>query len=134
MPVCKSATWDFNDLNSIQANTVYLGDASKADWSSSGEPAEYDNSVLLTMAQGTVGTLLASTQYVWYGKITARMKTSAGAGVVTAFILLSDTKDEIDFEFVGVDLTTAQTNFYSLGITNCKYLALSDTTHTDQNR
>lgn len=121
MPVCKSSTWNFNDLSSIQANTVYLGDASKADWSSSGEPAEYDNSLLLTMAQGTVGTLLASTHYVWYGKVTARMKTSAGAGVVTAFILLSDTKDEIDFEFVGTDLKTAQTNFYSLGITNCEY-------------
>lgn len=77
------------------------------------------------MAQGTVGTLLASTHYVWYGKITATMKTSAGAGVVTAFILLSDTKDEIDFEFVGTDLRTAQTNFYSLGITNCKLYPLS---------
>lgn len=102
------------------ANTKYLGDASKADWSSSGEPVEYDDTVLLTMAQGTVGTLLASTHYVWYGKVSAKMKTSAGAGVVTAFILLSDTKDEIDFEFVGVDLTQVQTNFYSLGVTNCK--------------
>lgn len=118
MPVCQSATYNFHDLNGIQPNTKYLGDASKADWSSSGQPVEYDNTVLLTMAQGTVGTLLASTHYVWYGKIGARMKTSAGAGVVTAFILLSDTKDEIDFEFVGTDLHTAQTNFYSLGITN----------------
>jgi beta-glucanase (GH16 family) len=72
------------------------------------------------MAEGTVGTLLASTHYVWYGKTTAKFTTSAGAGVVTAFILLSDVKDEIDFEFVGVQLSTAQTNFYSQGITNCK--------------
>lgn len=111
-------------------NTKYLGDASKADWSSSGEPVEYDGSLLLTMAQGTVGTLLASAHYVWYGKISAKMKTSAGAGVVTAFILLSDTKDEIDFEFVGTDLLTAQTNFYSLGITNCT----SDLHHAQQAR
>lgn len=130
-PVCKSATWDWNDLTSVSPNTKYLGDASKADWSSSGEPAAYSGSVLLTMAQGTVGTLLASTHYVWYGKITARMKTSAGAGVVTAFILMSDTKDEIDFEFVGTDLKTAQTNFYSLGVTNYnngKYLPVSSDT------
>jgi len=118
MPVCQSKQYQFSDLSGVQANTEYLGDASKADWSSSGEPSEYSNSVLLTMAEGTVGTLLASTHYVWYGKIGARMKTSAGAGVVTAFILLSDTKDEIDFEFVGTDLLTAQSNFYSLGITN----------------
>lgn len=121
MPICQSQTYNFNNLNGIEANTKYLGDASQAAWSSSGEPAEYDNTVLLTMAQGTVGTLLASTHYVWYGKISATMKTSAGAGVVTAFILLSDTKDEIDFEFVGVDLNQVQTNFYSLGITNCEY-------------
>lgn len=121
--MCKSSTWNWDDLSSVQPNTKYLGDASKADWSSSGEPASYSGSVLLTMAQGTVGTLLASTHYVWYGKITARMKTSAGAGVVTAFILMSDTKDEIDFEFVGTDLKTAQTNFYSLGVTNCKSFA-----------
>ena len=101
-------------------NTKYLGDATTADWVSSGTPLEYQNSLLLTMAQGTVGTLLASTHYVWYGKVSAKMSTSAGAGVVTAFILLSDVKDEIDFEFVGVELSTAQTNFYSQGITNCK--------------
>ena len=101
-------------------NTDYLGDASKADWVASGTPVPYQNSVLLTMAEGTVGTLLASTHYVWYGKVSAKLKTSAGAGVVTAFILLSDVKDEIDFEFVGVQLNSAQTNFYSQGITNCK--------------
>lgn len=48
------------------------------------------------------------------------MKSSRGAGVVAAFILLSDVKDEIDFEFVGADLQTAQSNYYFQGITNCK--------------
>lgn len=117
-PVCKSQTYQFNNLDGVVPNTEYLGDASKADWVSSGTPLAYQNSVLLTMAEGTVGTLLASTHYVWYGKTTAKFMTSAGAGVVTAFILLSDVKDEIDFEFVGTELTTAQTNFYSQGITD----------------
>lgn len=71
------------------------------------------------MAPDTVGTLLASSTYMWYGNVKATFKTSRGAGVVTAFILLSDVKDEIDYEFVGVDLKTAQTNFYFQGITNC---------------
>ena len=118
--MCKSQNYQFNSLDGIVPNTEYLGDAGKADWVSSGTPLAYNNSVLLTMAEGTVGTLLASTHYVWYGKTTARFSTSAGAGVVTAFILLSDVKDEIDFEFVGVDLKHAQTNFYSQGITNCE--------------
>lgn len=101
-------------------NTKYLGDASKSNWVSSGQPVAYQNSVLLTMAQGTVGTLLASTSYVWYGKVSATLKTSRTAGVVTAFILLSDVKDEIDFEFVGTDLDDAQSNYYFQGITNCE--------------
>lgn len=102
------------------SNTEYLGDASKANWVSSGTPVAYnDDSVLLTMAANTVGTLLSSTRYVWYGKISATMTTSQGAGVVTAFIMMSDVKDEIDFEFVGVDLAHAQSNFYFQGELNC---------------
>ncbi|MCJ1388518.1 hypothetical protein MMC18_001365 [Xylographa bjoerkii] len=70
------------------------------------------------MAQGTVGTLLASTSYVWYGNVKATLKTSRTAGVVTAFILLSDVKDEIDFEFIGTDLNDVQSNYYFQGIPN----------------
>jgi beta-glucanase (GH16 family) len=120
MPVCESQTFNFNNLDGIMANTKYLGDPTTADWVSQGNPLSYQNSVLLTMAEGTVGTLLVSTRAVWYGKINARFSTAAGAGVVTAFILLGDSKDEIDFEFVGVELESAQTNFYSLGVPNCK--------------
>ena len=72
------------------------------------------------MAKGTVGTLLASTSYVWYGKISATMKTSRGQGVVTAFILLSDVKDEIDWEFIGADLNDGQSNYYFQGLPDCK--------------
>ena len=101
----------------------YLGDSSKADWVSSGQPVTHNGELWLTMNEGSVGTLLKSTTSMWYGKISAKMHTSAGKGVVTAFILLGNSKDEIDFEFVGTELETAQTNFYSLGITNCKVMA-----------
>lgn len=72
------------------------------------------------MAPNTVGTLLANNHYMWYGKVSAKLKSSRGKGVVTAFILLSDVKDEIDYEFVGSDLGNAQTNYYFQGIPNCK--------------
>jgi beta-glucanase (GH16 family) len=80
------------------------------------------DSILLTMAPDTVGTLMSSTHYVWYGKVSATLTTSQGAGVVTAFILMSDAKDEIDFEFVGVDTQHVQSNYYFQGITNCESL------------
>ena len=112
-------------MDGITDQKSYLGDASKADWVGSGTPLQttQKDATILTLSEdgdSASGTLLASTTYVWYGKITASLKTSKGAGVVTAFILLSDNKDEIDFEFIGTDLQTAQSNYYFQGITNCK--------------
>ncbi len=118
-PVCQSQTHKFTSLDGIVPNTKYLGDPSKAKWVSSGEPAHFEDQVLLTMPMDSVGTLLASTGYMLYGSVSATLKTSRGRGVVTAFILLSDVLDEIDFEFIGVDLETAQSNYYFQGITNC---------------
>ncbi|KAB8664839.1 hypothetical protein FH972_026263 [Carpinus fangiana] len=135
-PTCSNDDFKFNSLDGIQANTVYLGDASKANWVSEGRPVIYDDSVMLTMAPDTVGTLLASTHYVWYGKITAKMMSSAGNGVVSAFIMMSDVKDEIDFEFVGADLQHVQSNYYWQGVLdyhNSANLSVSNTnqdTHT----
>ena len=121
-PVCKSGDFKLDSLDDVSANTEYLGDASKANWVSSGTPVVYnDQAILLTMAPSTVGTLLMSTHYVWYGKISATLTTSQGAGVVTAFIMMSDVHDEIDFEFVGVDLEHAQSNYYFQGITDCEW-------------
>lgn len=119
-PVCNNDNFKINNLDGVTDITKYLGDASKTNWVATGKPLQYNGGVLLTMAQDTVGTLLASSHYVWYGKITAKMTTSQGKGVVTAFIMMSDVKDEIDFEFIGVDIDHAQSNFYSQGVTNCK--------------
>ncbi|KAH8684595.1 concanavalin A-like lectin/glucanase domain-containing protein [Tricladium varicosporioides] len=129
-PVCKSATYNFNSLDRITSNTKYLGDSSKTDWVMDGNAVIYNNNVLLTMAPDTVGTLLASSTYMWYGNVKATFKTSRGKGVVTAFILLSDIKDEIDYEYVGADLKTAQTNYYWQGIPDYNHggnITLSDT-------
>jgi beta-glucanase (GH16 family) len=106
-------------LSGITSKTKYLGDSSTTDWVMDGQAIAYENTLLLTMAPGTVGTVLATSTYMWYGNVKAKFKTSRDQGVVTAFILLSDVKDEIDYEFVGADLGTAQTNYYFQGITNC---------------
>ena len=129
-PVCKSENYKLSSLKDVQGNDVYLGDGSQANWVSEGMPVAYDDSVLLTMAPNTVGTLLSSTHYVWYGKISTTMTTSQGAGVVTAFIMMSDVKDEIDFEFIGTDVQNVQSNFYwqgALNYTNEKNLSAPNT-------
>jgi beta-glucanase (GH16 family) len=116
-PVCQSKTYkDWSNLDSAAENTKYLGNATKYDWVYSGAPKIQDGNLLLTMPKNSVGTLIANNHYLWYGKISAKIKSSRGAGVVTGFILLSDTKDEIDYEFVGADLTNVQTNYYFQGL------------------
>lgn len=128
-PICTDKSMKLTSTDDIMPNTRYLGNSTGYDWVSSGTPAPYPqndpNSILLTMPKDSVGTLLSSTSYVWYGKITATLKTSRTQGVVTAFILMSDVKDEVDWEFVGADLTQAQSNFYFHGIPICEFLLFS---------
>lgn len=119
-PVCESKVYAMNSLDRVADISKYLGDPKTADWVSQGEPVVYDGKVLLTMPAHSVGTVMASTTYMWYGNVKATLKTSRGAGVVTAFILLSDVKDEIDYEYVGTELDVAQTNYYFQGIPDCK--------------
>lgn len=69
--------------------------------------------LLLTQENG--GTRVSSTRYIHYGTVTARMKSGRWGGVVTAFITMSDIKDEIDWEFPGNSTTTAQTNYFWQG-------------------
>ncbi|EKJ73329.1 hypothetical protein NXS19_003393 [Fusarium pseudograminearum] len=129
-PVCQDRKMKMNSLDRVVDIGKYLGDSDKADWVAQGEPVVFKDNVLLTMPKDSVGTLLSSTVYMWYGNVKARFKTSRGAGVITAFILFSDVKDEIDYEFVGTELGDAQTNYYFQGITNyqnSENISLSDT-------
>ncbi|OTA95663.1 glycoside hydrolase family 16 protein [Hypoxylon sp. CO27-5] len=115
-PVCQDRTLKMDSTDRIADVSKYLGDPTKADWVAQGTPLAHSGNVLLTMPANSVGTVLASTVYMWYGNVKARIKTGKDAGVVTAFILLSDVKDEIDFEWVGTELDIAQTNYYFQGI------------------
>lgn len=115
-PVCQDRTMKLDSTDSIVDMSRYFGDPDEADWVAQGEPVTRNGNVLLTMPRDSVGTVLASTVYMWYGTVKARMKSSRGPGVVTGFILLSDVKDEIDYEWVGVDLEATQTNYFFQGI------------------
>ncbi|KAH8653718.1 concanavalin A-like lectin/glucanase domain-containing protein [Xylariales sp. PMI_506] len=130
-PVCVSKTLPMSDTKGVIDVSKYLGDPTSGDWVAQGTAVPYGGNTLLTMAPNTAGTVLASTSYLWYGNVTAKVKTGRGAGVVTAFILLSDVKDEIDYEWVGTELDIAQTNYYFQGIPDYTHSAnitsLSDT-------
>ncbi|RJE17739.1 Cell wall [Aspergillus sclerotialis] len=96
-PICKSKKYTWDNLDNAAKNDKYLGDASKYDWMYSGDPKLEDGNLILTMPPKSGGSLFAN-------------------NTTFAFILLSDVKDEIDYEFVGSDLTEVQTNYYWQGV------------------
>ncbi|KAJ6557946.1 glycoside hydrolase family 16 protein [Mycena capillaripes] len=120
-PVCKNAVHTFTDNSRILSNASFFdGNASAYDFivesgnimntnTSGGELA-----MLLTQDNG--GTRLSSTRYLHYGTVTARMKTGRWAGIVTAFITMSNVKDEIDWEFPGNTTTEGQSNYFWQGL------------------
>ncbi|KAJ2618852.1 putative glycosidase CRH2, partial [Coemansia spiralis] len=71
-----------------------------------------DNSVVWKLTSECGMTMV----YPWdfhYGKIEGRIRIGAGSGVVTAMLLLGPApSDEIDFEWVGKDITHVQTMYY----------------------
>jgi beta-glucanase (GH16 family) len=67
--------------------STYLGGTS-ADWTYSGYPLQYGENALLTMPANSAGTVIMSTSYIWYGSVSATLKTSRDQGVVTAYMYL----------------------------------------------
>ncbi|KAH9960691.1 hypothetical protein BC827DRAFT_1268088 [Russula dissimulans] len=55
------------------------------------------------------------------------VKTGRWGGVVTAFITMSNIKDEIDWEFPGPNTTTGQTNYFWRGNIRVSTTGISDT-------
>ncbi|KAE8224584.1 hypothetical protein CF319_g2540 [Tilletia indica] len=77
------------------------------------------------LGQGSEGVLLqmtidsqakiSTTDYFLYGSVQATMRHNARQGLVAAFILMSDVKDEVDWEFTTSDGSKGFTNYFSLG-------------------
>ncbi|KAH9171400.1 glycoside hydrolase family 16 protein [Lactarius sanguifluus] len=119
-PICRSANYTFNDQTRIHPNASLLdGYPAAYDWVlNQGDISNTNSSggeLVLMLTRNNGGTRISSTRYVHYGIITAMMKTGRWNGVVTAFVTMSDIKDEIDWEFPGANTTTGQTNFYWQG-------------------
>ncbi|KAI9481887.1 putative glycosidase CRH2 [Coemansia sp. RSA 990] len=82
------------------------------------------------------GSTVHASHSILYGTVTARIKTASIAkGVVSAFIIRSDqVGDEIDFEWVGKDPNTVETNFFYhdiLNYSNSRYFDLGGESFAD---
>lgn len=119
-PLCKSGTYTFNDPSRLINASLYDGNATAYDWViNQGNvlyPTSQEQGLTMLLTESNGGTRLASTRYMWYGSYTARMRTGRWDGVVVASVLMSDIKDEIDWEAPGNSTSSIQSNVYILGI------------------
>lgn len=60
---------------------------------------------------------LNSVFYIMFGRVEVAMRAAPGNGIVSSLVLQSDDLDEIDFEWLGYDSSTVQTNYFSKGQT-----------------
>ncbi|SCU92708.1 LANO_0E01838g1_1 [Lachancea nothofagi CBS 11611] len=76
---------------------------------------EEEAALVLAMPPGTTGSVISSAKSFLYGRVAVEMKSAKGNGVISAMVLMSAVKDEVDFEFLGGDLENAQSNYYYRG-------------------
>jgi beta-glucanase (GH16 family) len=68
--------------------------------------------VLVDSTNKSHGARISTTRYALYGKFSIIMAAAPIAGIVTAFITMSGRGDEIDWEIVGSDVRSAQSNVF----------------------
>ncbi|KAK3686601.1 hypothetical protein LTR37_019662 [Vermiconidia calcicola] len=70
---------------------------------------------------GISGTKQAPTMesdfYIFFGRVDVKMRAAKGTGIVSSIVFESDDLDEIDWEFLGGDTDSVQTNFFGKGNT-----------------
>ncbi|KAJ7100019.1 glycoside hydrolase family 16 protein [Mycena belliarum] len=117
-PICKSAVHTFADNSHVLSNaSLFDGNASAYDFIvESGNIMNTGGDLAMLLTKENGGTRISSTRYLHYGTVTARIKTGRWAGVVTAFITMSNVKDEIDWEFPGNSTTEGQSNYFWQGL------------------
>jgi len=120
-PVCKSAVYKFADNSRVQTNAShYDGNATEFDFvvdkGTIINTGANGGELVMTLTEENGGTRLSTTRYLHYGTVTARLKTGRWGGVVTAFITMSNVKDEIDWEFPGNTTLEGQSNYFWQGV------------------
>ncbi|KAJ5614756.1 hypothetical protein N7528_008410 [Penicillium herquei] len=56
--------------------------------------------------------------YIFFGDVSVTMKAAPGQGIVSSIVFESDDLDEIDWEALGGDSTTIETNYFGKGDTS----------------
>ncbi|KAK2757139.1 hypothetical protein FQN53_008506 [Emmonsiellopsis sp. PD_33] len=97
----------------LEFNTDRLNDKI---WNITNGNIDYlDDRGLFTIAERLQSPTVQSHFYIFFGRLEVEMKPSPGQGVVSSIVLQSEDLDEVDWEWVGNDMTHVQTNYFGKG-------------------
>lgn len=103
--------------DSALARTVNINFKSASDsFTPQGNPTYGSDGVSFTVAKSGDSPQLTSKWYIMFGKVEIDVQAAPGAGIVSSFVLQSDTLDEIDWEWLGADPEQVQSNVFSKGL------------------
>lgn len=74
-----------------------------------------DEGATFSIAKEGESTLLVSNFYIFFGVVESHVKMAKGGGVVSSVVLQSDDLDEIDWEWIGNNVSEVQSNFFGKG-------------------
>ncbi|KAF2005857.1 glycoside hydrolase family 16 protein [Amniculicola lignicola CBS 123094] len=104
--------------DSALGRTVNIDFTSQSDsFTPQGSPTYDSNGVSFTVAKSGDSPQLTSKWYIMFGKVSVQLKAAPGAGIVSSFVMQSDTLDEIDWEWLGADPNQVQSNYFGKGQT-----------------
>ncbi|KAF1939867.1 extracellular cell wall glucanase Crf1/allergen Asp F9 [Clathrospora elynae] len=104
--------------DSALGRTVNIDFQSSSDsFTPQGNPTYDSNGVSFTVAKSGDSPQLTSKWYLMFGKVEIDVQAAPGAGIVSSFVLQSDTLDEIDWEWLGADADEVQSNYFGKGQT-----------------
>ncbi|KAF2135013.1 glycoside hydrolase family 16 protein [Dothidotthia symphoricarpi CBS 119687] len=104
--------------DSALGRTVNIDFTSSSDsFTPQGNPTYDSSGAAFTISKTGDAPTLTSKWYIMFGKVEVSMKAAPGAGIVSSFVLQSDTLDEIDWEWLGADPDEVQSNYFGKGQT-----------------
>ncbi|KAH8808582.1 glycoside hydrolase family 16 protein [Xylogone sp. PMI_703] len=75
------------------------------------------NGAEFSIGKATDAPTISTNDYIFFGKIDVTLKAAPGVGIVSSFILESDDLDEIDWEWLGGNAGSVESNFFGKGNT-----------------
>ncbi|KAJ5948288.1 hypothetical protein N7466_001303 [Penicillium verhagenii] len=75
------------------------------------------NGAVFTVAKQGDAPTIETDFYIFFGEVSVVMKAAPGTGIVSSLVFESDDLDEIDWEALGGDSTTIETNYFGKGDT-----------------